>query len=52
MAVCYGTGIGLVTGFPAMAPATSHFLGGRVLQRALPLHLTVVRHGNGIGLVT
>jgi len=34
-----------------MAP-TSHFLGGRTLRRALPLHLTVACYGIGIGVVT
>jgi len=91
----HGISIGLVTRFPATAPATSHFLGGRglgppllpppspspphggaprlrhrlwhpvpcygttshflggrALRRALLLHITVARHGIGIGLVT
>jgi len=48
----HGLGIGLVTRFPATAPATSHFLGGRAFRRAFPLHLTVARHGIGIGFVT
>jgi len=35
-----------------MAPTTSRFLGGRVLQHALPQYITVVRHSIGIGFVT
>jgi len=52
MVAHHSTGIGLVTRFPATAPATSHFLGGRALRRALPLHFTVACHCIGIGLVT
>ena len=48
----HGTGIALVTRFPATAPATSHFLGGRALRRALPLNIRVTHHGIGIGFVT
>jgi len=52
MVACHGTGIGLVTRFPATAPATSHFLVGRALRHALPLNITVARHSIGIGFVT
>jgi len=52
MVARHSISIGLVTRFPAMAPASTHFLGGRALRRVLLLHITVSRHGIGIGLVT
>jgi len=48
MVAHHSIGIGLVTQFHAMTPATLHFLGGHTFRRALPLQLTVGCHGTGI----
>jgi len=51
-AVHHSSGIGLVTRFPATVPATSHFLGGCALRRALPLNNTVAHPASATALST